>query len=73
MKAAFGETWDKVLSEGRAVNAMDACEKFKCDAAGLNEAWGKAKVEKFGGVSYILVIFFYFAIDAKTEHALICS
>jgi len=51
-KAEFGEDWDKVLSEGRAVNAMEACAKFGCDAAGLNDAWGKAKVTKFGGGFY---------------------
>merc|ERR1712232_436613 len=48
-KAEFGEEWDKVLSEGRAVNAMDACAKFGCDASALNDAWGNAKVTKFGG------------------------
>lgn len=48
----FGEKWDKVLAEGRAVNAMEACAKFNCDAETLNEAWGKAKVEKFGGGFY---------------------
>jgi len=49
---AYGEKWDKVLSEGRAVNAMDACAKFNCDALQLNDAWGKAKVTKFGGGFY---------------------
>merc|ERR1712194_18797 len=43
---------DTVLSEGRAVNAMEACAKFGCDASGLNDAWGKAKVTKFGGGFY---------------------
>ena len=52
-QAEFGEEWDTVLSEGRAVNAMEACAKFGCDASGLNDAWGKAKVTKFGGVSSI--------------------
>lgn len=51
-KAEFGEEWDTVLSEGRAVNAMEACAKFGCDASGLNDAWGKAKVTKFGGGFY---------------------
>jgi hypothetical protein len=48
----FGEKWETVLSEGRACNAMDACKEFGCDAAGLNEAWQKAKVVKFGGGFY---------------------
>jgi len=52
LQAEFGEEWDTVLSEGRAVNAMDACAKFGCDASGLNDAWGKAKVTKFGGGFY---------------------
>jgi len=51
-EAKFGEKWDKVLAEGRAVNAMEACAKFNCDAKVLDEAWGKAKVEKFGGGFY---------------------
>lgn len=48
----FGESWDTVLKEGRACNAMDACAKFKCDATALNDAWQKAKVTKFGGGFY---------------------
>jgi hypothetical protein len=49
----FGEKWATVLEEKRAVNAMDACERFGVDAAGLNDAWGKAtKVVKFGGGFY---------------------
>uniref|UniRef100_A0A7S4SLT1 Nucleoside-diphosphate kinase n=1 Tax=Ditylum brightwellii TaxID=49249 RepID=A0A7S4SLT1_9STRA len=52
-EAEFGEKWSKVLEEKRAVNAMDACERFGVDAAGLNDAWGKAKkVVKFGGGFY---------------------
>jgi hypothetical protein len=31
---------------------MDACQIFRCDAAGLDEAWQKAKVVKFGGGFY---------------------
>jgi len=50
---SFGEAWDLVLSEGRAVNAMEACEKFSCDAQELDAIWGKAKkVTKFGGGFY---------------------
>jgi len=49
----FGEAWDVVLKEGRAANAMDACERLGVDATGLNDAWGKAdKVVKFGGGFY---------------------
>jgi hypothetical protein len=49
---AFGEKWETALSENRACNAMDACKEFGCDAAELNEAWGKAQVVKFGGGFY---------------------
>jgi hypothetical protein len=49
---AFNESWEKVLKENRACNALDACERFKCNAAALNDAWGKANVVKFGGGFY---------------------
>lgn len=52
----FGEAWATVLSEDRAVNAMDACERFGLDAEGLEKAWRKCepadKVVKFGGGFY---------------------
>jgi len=49
----FGEPWSKVLAENRAVNAMEACEKFGCDTSTLNEAWKRAsKSTKFGGGFY---------------------
>mmetsp|Transcript_2718 Transcript_2718/g.5972 ORF Transcript_2718/g.5972 Transcript_2718/m.5972 type:complete len:343 (+) Transcript_2718:133-1161(+) len=48
----FGEKWSEVLKEGRAANAMQACEKFGCTAAELNAAWQEAKVVKFGGGFY---------------------
>jgi len=51
-ESAFGETWEKVLSEDRAVNAMEACERFGCDAAELNKAWQKVEAVKFGGGFY---------------------
>ena len=35
----FGEKWSDVLSEGRAANAMQACEKFGCNAEELDAAW----------------------------------
>lgn len=49
---SFGESWETVLQEDRACNAMDACKRFNCDASGLDQAWGKAKVVKFGGGFY---------------------
>jgi len=49
---SFGEKWSDVLKEGRAANAMQACEKFGCNAAELDEAWQAAKVVKFGGGFY---------------------
>jgi hypothetical protein len=52
-QAAFGESWEKALKEGRAVNAMDACKIFQCNAQKLDAAWNKAeKVVKFGGGFY---------------------
>jgi hypothetical protein len=49
----FGESWETVLSEKRACNAMDACKRFDCTPEELNEAWGQAKkVVKFGGGFY---------------------
>lgn len=40
---AFGESWDDVLSEKRAANAMEACSLFDCSPDELNEAWRKAE------------------------------
>ena len=52
----FGESYDKVLKEGRAANAMQACEAFDCDANALDGAWREAeaqsKVVKLGGGFY---------------------
>jgi len=48
----FGEKWSDVLKEGRAANAMQACEKFGCNADELDAAWQEAKVVKFGGGFY---------------------
>ena len=56
-ESEFGETWETVLAEGRAVNAMEACERFGCDADELDTAWGKAeKVVKFGGGFYCGIV-----------------
>lgn len=58
----FGESWKKVQSENRAVNAMQACERFGCSATELNEVWKKSeagsKVVKFGGGFYCGLISF---------------
>ncbi|GKZ01095.1 hypothetical protein MPSEU_001061100 [Mayamaea pseudoterrestris] len=49
----FGESWDVVLEEQRACNAMEACKAFGCDSKELDAAWQKApKVVKFGGGFY---------------------
>lgn len=49
---AFGESWETVLNDKRACNAMEACERFQCTPMELNEAWGKVKAVKFGGGFY---------------------
>ena len=56
-EAAFGEPWAKVLEEGRAKNAMDACTHFGLDASGLEKAFRETekitgKVHKLGGGFY---------------------
>jgi len=52
-EAEFGESWETVLKENRAANAMDACKRFGCTANELDAAWGKAKkIVKFGGGFY---------------------
>jgi hypothetical protein len=50
----FGESYDTVLAEGRAFNAMEACEKFGIDAEALEHAWrNNSKVAKLGGGYYV--------------------
>jgi hypothetical protein len=49
---AFGESWSTVLEEKRACNAMEACKRFGCTPAELNDAWQKLEPEKFGGGFY---------------------
>lgn len=51
---AFGESWETVLAEKRACNAMEACSRFDCTPQELNDAWLQAsdKVVKFGGGFY---------------------
>jgi len=55
-KDKFGEEWDDVLKEGKALNAMDACSKFEIDSAALDKMWGECKkadkMIKFGGGFY---------------------
>ena len=51
-EAAFGESWEKVLKEDRACNAMEACKRFGCNATELDEAWGNTQATKFGGGFY---------------------
>lgn len=55
-KEKFGLEWDDVLKDGKALNAMDACEKFEIDAAKLDEMWAACKkagdLVKFGGGFY---------------------
>jgi hypothetical protein len=49
---AFGESWEQVLKEDRAVNAMEACKRFGCTPEQLNDAWSKVDAVKFGGGFY---------------------
>ena len=49
---AFGESWESVLMENRACNALEACHRFQCTPLELNEAWQKVKSVKFGGGFY---------------------
>lgn len=55
-KEKFDLDWDEVLKEGKALNAMDACEKFEIDAEGLDKMWADCKksgnLVKFGGGFY---------------------
>lgn len=51
-QASFGESWETVLAEDRAVNALDACKRFACNASELNDAWQNTEAVKFGGGFY---------------------
>jgi hypothetical protein len=55
---AFGESFDTVLTEGRAFNALDACEKFNVDAAALEVIWRQSQVCKLGGGYYVGLLTF---------------
>lgn len=55
-KEKFGVEWKDVLSDGKALNAMDACAKFEVDATALDAMWAACKkadnLVKFGGGFY---------------------
>lgn len=55
-KDFFNEDWATVLSEGRAMNATDACTKLECNSDELEVLWRACepagKVVKFGGGFY---------------------
>lgn len=52
----FKEDWATVLSEGRAVNATEACKRLECNSEELEVLWRACepagKVVKFGGGFY---------------------
>ena len=55
-ESAFHVTWDKVLQQNLAYNALDACAYLGVDATGLDKAWTAAKeagkLVKLGGGFY---------------------
>ena len=55
-KEFFGEEWQDVLADGRAMTAIDACKNLGLSGAEMDEAWGKAKgagdIIKLGGGFY---------------------
>lgn len=59
---SFGESWEVVLKEKRACNAMEACDKFGVNGAELNDAWQKVQAVKFGGGFYCGLV----SIDDKS-------
>ncbi len=52
----FGVSWEQVLKDNLAYNALDACEYFGVDASGLDRLWQKAKKVKFGGGFYCALV-----------------
>jgi len=66
-KAKFGESWDTVLAENRACNALDACKRFGCTPEELNDAWQKATVEKFGGGFYCGLVAVKVSVRLRVE------
>ena len=63
---SFGESWETVVQENRACNAMEATKRFKCTAEELNAAWNRAHVVKFGGGFYCGLV----SIDDKDSPGL---
>jgi len=57
-KEKFGEDWATALAEGRAFNALGACEKLGLSPAELNELWvaSKDKLVKLGGGFYCCLL-----------------
>jgi len=55
-KEKFDLEWADVLKDGKALNAMEACDKFEIDAAALDKMWAECKAKgdmvKFGGGFY---------------------
>jgi hypothetical protein len=49
---AFGVSWETVLQENRAFNAVDAQRELGVDVAGLNTLWLQTSLVKFGGGFY---------------------
>merc|ERR1719502_1990435 len=45
-KDQFGLEWADVLKDGKAMNAKQACEKWKIEADDLDKMWGEAKKNK---------------------------
>lgn len=61
----FGESWTKVLSDGRAVNALEACKRFECSPDELNKAWNGVSdsTVKLGGGFYCAKM----SVNGKSE------
>ena len=51
-KKEFGVSWDAVLQNGLAFNAMDACAHLGLDVPQLTAVWEPCKKVKFGGGFY---------------------
>lgn len=51
-REAFGVSWETVLQENRAFNAVEAQRELGIDVAGLNTLWLQTPLVKFGGGFY---------------------
>lgn len=52
-ESEFGEAWKTVVKEKRALNALEACQRWQYSAEQLGEVWQNAeKTVKFGGGFY---------------------